>query len=159
MTLIYLGLGSNLGDRARTLENVVTLLGTHLSNARLSSIYETEPVGYLEQGKFLNAALEGITELEPRELLNACQELEKQLGRERIIRNGPRTIDIDILFYGNTVLNEPDLAIPHPRLHDREFVLKPLLDLCPELTHPILKKTVKELYEGLETHFSLCLLL
>ena len=159
MTLIYLALGSNLGDRARTLENAVTLLGKHLANVRLSPIYETEPVGYLEQGKFLNAALEGTTELGPRELLNACQEIEKQLGRERIIRNGPRTIDIDILFYGNTLLNEPDITIPHPRLHEREFVLKPLTDICPELVHPTIKKTVKELYEGLETHFSLCLLL
>lgn len=159
MTRVYLGLGSNLGERARTLENAITLLTPYISSARLSPVYETAPVGYLKQGNFLNAVLEGETELNPLELLNVCQEIESKLGRVRTIQNGPRTIDIDVLFYGNSVINESGLIVPHPRLHERAFVLKPLLDLCPEFMHPKLKLTVKELYERLETHQTLCLLL
>lgn len=112
---------------------------------RCSSIHETDPVGGRLQGKYLNAVWEVETSLSPRELKNHLREIEKRLGRKPADPNSPRQIDLDILFYGDQVVEEPDLHIPHRRLHERGFVLEPLAELVPELVHPILKRNVKEL--------------
>lgn len=136
----YLGLGSNLGDRDGNLRGALEMLGARegITVAEASSFIETDPVGGPEgQPKFVNAAAAVDTTLSPRELLGACQEVERALGRERgpdEVRWGPRTIDIDILLYGEQVVDEPDLQIPHPRMHEREFVLVPLAQIAPEVT-------------------------
>jgi len=136
----YLGLGSNLGDRHGNLRKALEMLDARegIDVAEASSFIETDPVGGPEgQPKFVNAAVAVDTTLSPRELLGACQEVERALGRERgpdEVRWGPRTIDIDILLYGDKVIREPDLRIPHPRMHEREFVLVPLAQIAPEIT-------------------------
>lgn len=135
---VYLGLGSNLGDREAYLRRACALLAARpgITIRRLSPIYETAPVGPVPQGPFLNAVLEADTDLPPRELLRAANEVEASLGRVRETRWGPRTVDVDILLYGDLVLEEPDLRIPHPRLAERAFVLVPLADLAPDLVVP-----------------------
>ena len=146
---VYLGLGSNLGDRAAHLENVLealTAAGVHVP--RRSSFYATEPVGFAPQQWFLNCVVEAETELMPRQLLRATQQIERDLGRRRAARNGPRTVDIDILFYGSLVVNMPDLQIPHPRIAERRFVLVPLREIAPALRHPTLRLSVAELLAG-----------
>lgn len=134
----YLGLGSNLGDRAGNLRQALVQLqqAGGIRVTRVSPTYETDPVGYLDQPAFLNLVAEVQTTLTPRDLLEACLQVERRLGRVRTLRWGPRTIDIDILFYGELALSEPDLEIPHPRLWERGFVLIPLLDLLPDLEAP-----------------------
>lgn len=129
----YLGLGSNLGDRLETLRRAVELLASRsgVEVLRSSRVYETEPVGP-PQPPFLNAVLEIRTDLEPRDLLAACLAVEEELGRVRAERWGPRTIDVDVLTYDERTVDEPDLAIPHPRMHERGFVLVPLRELDPE---------------------------
>ncbi|MEK7867944.1 MAG: 2-amino-4-hydroxy-6-hydroxymethyldihydropteridine diphosphokinase [Candidatus Omnitrophota bacterium] len=129
--LCYIGIGSNLGDRAKYIENAIEKLeGTKgIEVKRVSSIYETEPVGGPKQGKYLNGAIEIETQLEPGELMLKLQNIEKQLGRIKTVKNAPRTIDLDILLYGDKKINKPDLKIPHPKMHKREFVMKPLKDL------------------------------
>lgn len=132
--LAYLGLGSNLADRLENLQRAVDLLDEHegLHLLRSSRVYETEPVGGPEQPDFLNAVIEVDTERSPRELLGACLEVEVAMGRIREERWGPRPIDVDLLTYGDLVLDEPDLVLPHPRMHERAFVLVPLTELCPD---------------------------
>ncbi len=115
-----------------------------------SSILETEPMGYVNQPKFLNMVIEFETELSPEELLHFCHEIEYQLKRVRTIPNGPRTIDLDILLYGNEVIKTAELIIPHPRLHLREFTLNPLVEIAPNLRHPLLKKSMTQLRLGLQ---------
>ena len=130
MSIVYLGLGSNLGDRAKNIHEAVRLL--HEAGVRtmtLSSIIETDPVGGPPQGLFLNAALKAETNLSPLELLKAAQGVEAALGRVRTVRNGPRTIDVDILRYDDLVWNSPELVIPHPRMREREFVMRPLREI------------------------------
>ena len=131
MRTAYLALGSNVGDRLATLQRAVDELDATegLGIRRSSRIYETEPVGGPPQPRYLNAVLETRTSLGARELLDACLRVERSLGRERLVRWGPRTIDIDILTYGRERIDEPDLVIPHPRMHERGFVLAPLLEL------------------------------
>jgi 2-amino-4-hydroxy-6-hydroxymethyldihydropteridine diphosphokinase len=131
MYTAYLALGSNEGDRLSTLQRAVDLLDAApgITIRRSSRIYETEPVGGPPQPDYLNAVVEARTSLDPRELLEACHRVERSLGRERVVRWGPRTIDIDILTYGRERIDEPDLVIPHPRMHERGFVLAPLLEL------------------------------
>ena len=127
---VFLGLGSNLGDRAGMLAQARTLLdGPGLRIAAASSVYETPPWGVADQPRFLNQVLDGRTTLSPRRLLHRCQEVETRLGRVRPTRWGPRTIDVDILLYGDLEINEPDLVIPHPQLAHRAFVLVPLAEL------------------------------
>ena len=133
MTLAYVGLGSNLGDREATiLASVAALRGV----VAVSTLRETEPVGVTEQPAFLNGAVALETELEPRELLNHLLAVERELGRERRERWGPRTIDLDLLLYGTEIVKEPGLTVPHPHLHERRFALEPLAELDPELVVP-----------------------
>ena len=131
MRTTYLALGSNVGDRLATLQRAVDLLAAAQGIAirRSSRVYETDPVGGPPQPRFLNAVVDARTSLEPRDLLDACHGVERSLGRERGVRWGPRTIDIDILTYGRERIAEPDLVIPHPRMHERGFVMAPLLEL------------------------------
>ena len=147
--LVYLGLGSNVGDREEYIEQVVFLLGKTkgITVVKRSTNYETEAEGVEDQPPFLNAAIEIETTLSPQKLLSVIQETENTLGRERGIEWGPRTIDIDILLYGDEIISDDKLQIPHPLLHERLFVLQPLAEIAPEAIHPTLEKTISDLYE------------
>ena len=142
---VYLALGTNLGDREKQLKTAIEELEEFATVIKESSIYETEPYGYKEQGKFLNMCLEMETELSALELIFRLQEIEHKMGRIREIKNGPRTIDLDILFYNDEVIDRPNLKIPHPQLHKRRFVLDPLTEIAGNYLHPIIKKPIKEL--------------
>lgn len=144
--LIYLSLGSNIGNREDHLRAAVERLGAAgVRVVRASPLYETEPVDYTAQPWFLNQAVEAETELFPLQLLKATQRIERELGRVRSVPKGPRTVDIDILFYGRAVVRTAELEIPHPRLAERRFVLAPLADLAPDLRHPVTKRTAREM--------------
>jgi 2-amino-4-hydroxy-6-hydroxymethyldihydropteridine diphosphokinase len=147
MVKVYLGLGSNLGNKKENIQNAIALLKEGCVVTKTSSMYKTEPVGFKDQDWFINCVLEMETDLSPEALLIFIQAIEQQLGRERIIKDGPRTIDIDILLYGDEIFTLGFLTIPHPRMHERNFVLTPLKELCPELIHPVLHKTISELAE------------
>lgn len=145
---VYLGLGSNVGDREATLERALGRLeACGFRATRRSSLYLTEPVGGPPQAWFVNAVVEGESKLGPAALLDACLSVEAELGRVREIENGPRTIDIDLLLYGALLASTPRLTLPHPRLHERLFVLIPLAELDPQLRHPRLGLTAVELIE------------
>lgn len=146
MNNVYLSLGSNLGDRdAHLAQAMEHLQAAGIRILRRSSIYETEPQDRRDQPWFLNMVLEVETDLPSLDLLAQIQKIEEELGRERNVPQGPRTIDIDILFYGSSIITTPELEIPHPRLPARRFVLEPLAELSPDLIHPVLGKTVREL--------------
>ncbi|MHB1393544.1 MAG: 2-amino-4-hydroxy-6-hydroxymethyldihydropteridine diphosphokinase [Clostridia bacterium] len=147
----YIGLGSNIGDREANLSRAVAFLGqvNGVEVIAVSSYYNTAPVGYVQQPDFLNAAAEIITTLSADELLQVCNCIEKELRRERIIRWGPRTIDLDILLYGDRIINEKYLTVPHPRMHERIFVLEPLNEIAPQALHPVYRQTVREMYQVL----------
>lgn len=149
MSEIFLGLGSNVGDRHKNLQKSIEILSQNIKITKLSNIYETKPVGVENQPDFLNMALMGETDLDCLTLFNFVKETEKKVGRVQRYRWGPREIDIDILFYDDLIFESENLKIPHPRLHQRDFVLKPLMDLNPDFVHPVFKKTIKELYEKL----------
>ncbi|MEJ2217499.1 MAG: 2-amino-4-hydroxy-6-hydroxymethyldihydropteridine diphosphokinase [Gemmatimonadota bacterium] len=136
MATAYLGLGSNLGDRDANLARALELLDERVGIDAVSSVYESEPVGYTAQPEFLNLVVRVRTAVAPRELLRTLQEVEHALGRERHFRNAPRVIDIDLLLYDQQILNEPGLTVPHPRMLERDFVVRPLVELEPELRHP-----------------------
>lgn len=142
---VYLSLGSNLGDRAANLRQAVALLPPQMTVRAKSNIYETPPWGYTEQEAFLNQAVRAETYLEPEPLLKHIKRLEAALGRTETFRYGPRLIDIDILFYDNLILSTPLLTIPHPHLHERGFVLVPLMDIAPDHVHPLSGKSVREM--------------
>ncbi len=131
MVTCYIGIGSNLGDRRKNIDMAISKLKNNpgMIFKRRSSIYETEPASDVPQGNFLNAVLEIETPLKPRELLKELNRIEEMLGRRRLVRNGPRTMDLDILYYGEAAIAEKDLVIPHPRIGEREFVLKGLREL------------------------------
>ncbi len=139
--------GSNLGNRKANLEFALTSLLQGGIVPKASSFFETEPVGFLDQPWFVNQAIELETRLAPSELLSLCQKIENSCGRVRTFPNAPRTLDLDILLFGDLVMNLPDLIIPHPRLSERRFALAPLAQLAPDFLHPVLKKSIRSLLE------------
>lgn len=148
MKTIYLGLGSNVGNRTQNLETALAKLAeAGLRLGRVSSVYETEPVGFTAQHWFYNLVVEAETELFPMQLLSRVARIERELGRVRTVRNGPRTIDIDILLYGRAVVRSLKLEIPHPRMAERRFVLAPLAELASDLRHPVTHQTMRALLE------------
>jgi 2-amino-4-hydroxy-6-hydroxymethyldihydropteridine diphosphokinase len=143
---VYLSLGSNLGDRAKNLQDAIAALGhAGVEIARVSSVYETEPVDYLEQPWFLNCAVEAETELGALELLHALREIETQMGSKKLVAKGPRLIDMDILLYGDEVIGTPELQVPHPRMHLRRFVLEPLAEIAPNMQHPVSHLSISQM--------------
>ncbi len=149
--IVYLALGSNVGDRLANLKEAIAALTPQMEVKARSEVYETPPWGYEDQPKFLNQVVRAKTYLDPEPLLKHLKRLEVALGRQASFPNGPRLIDLDILFYDDLVLYSPALTIPHPRLHERAFVLLPLMDLDPELVHPINKKSVREMLASCNT--------
>jgi 2-amino-4-hydroxy-6-hydroxymethyldihydropteridine diphosphokinase len=144
--IIYLSLGSNVGDRAQNLKAAIAALpDAGVSVRRVSALYETEPVDYLEQAWFLNCAVEGETELPAFELLRRLRAIESRMGSRKLIAKGPRLIDIDILVYGQETIDTPELQVPHPRMTLRRFVLVPLAEIAPGLRHPAWSGTVERI--------------
>ncbi|MCX7759922.1 MAG: 2-amino-4-hydroxy-6-hydroxymethyldihydropteridine diphosphokinase [Hydrogenothermaceae bacterium] len=152
---IYLGLGSNVGDKTKFLMEAIHLLGERLNILKTSRIYSSKPVGYTEQDIFLNMVLYCQADMDIKSLFNFVKEVEKKVGRVERFRWGPREIDIDILFFNDEVYSFDDLVVPHPRLHERDFVLIPLMDINPDLIHPVLKKSIRELLEELKDRYVL----
>ena len=150
METVFIGFGSNVGDRVDLCSRAVTLLRLlpHSQVIHVSPLYETEPVddgAHPGSGWFLNGVLQIATDLPPRHLLSILREIEQALGRDHDNRSGPRTMDLDILFYGNRSINEPDLTVPHPRLHRRRFVLMPLSEIAPLWIHPVNQCSMRQL--------------
>jgi 2-amino-4-hydroxy-6-hydroxymethyldihydropteridine diphosphokinase len=148
-SVVYLSLGSNVGDRDAELRDAQARLGAEGRVVAASSFYETEPVEFTDQPWFLNCAIALETTTTPQQLMAAILGIEKEMGRQRLQNKGPRTIDIDILLFGDTALDSPQLTIPHPAMHHRRFVLEPLAEIAPEVLHPVLKKTIRELHDAL----------
>jgi 2-amino-4-hydroxy-6-hydroxymethyldihydropteridine diphosphokinase len=150
LKIAYLGLGSNIGDREAMIDAALAALdGPDLRLLRRSSLYETEPIGFRDQGWFLNMVAEFETELFPKQLLLRMQKVEIGMGRVRTIKYGPRNIDIDILLYGNAIVRTGELEIPHPRYRERRFTLAPLAELSPGLRDPVTKQTMAEMLAAL----------
>lgn len=142
---VYLSLGTNIGNRASNLKEAISSLAPQMEVKAKSSMYETPPWGYTEQENFLNQVIKVKTYLEPLPLLKHIKRLEVALGRKATFKYGPRLIDIDILFYDQLVLETPLLAIPHPYVHERGFVLLPMMDIAPDLVHPVNGKSIREM--------------
>jgi 2-amino-4-hydroxy-6-hydroxymethyldihydropteridine diphosphokinase len=147
--LVYLAAGANLGRRQHNLKQALRALPPQVEISAVSRLYETAPAYVLDQPVFLNIAVEGQTGVSPTELLAYLQQIEKSMGRERKLRHGPRLIDLDIIFYDDLALDLPQLTIPHPRMHERGFVLRPLADIAPDFVHPLLKQSVRTLLANL----------
>jgi GTP cyclohydrolase IV len=151
MAEVYLGLGANLGNRITNLSRAIQSIADQATIGPVSSVYETEPVGYTEQPLFLNAVISISTDISPEQLLQSIKVIEHSMGRTPDFRNAPRPVDIDILFYADRVLHSEQLTVPHPRLIERAFVLVPLAEIAPGLRHPENGKTMQELLEDLGT--------
>lgn len=143
--VVYLALGTNVGNRLANLKTAIAALPPQMVLKAKSQVYETPPWGHADQEKFLNQALKVTTYLEPELLLKHLKRLEVALGREATFQNGPRLIDIDILFYDDLILESAVVTIPHPRLHERGFVLMPMMDIAPDLVHPVKKQSIRQL--------------
>jgi 2-amino-4-hydroxy-6-hydroxymethyldihydropteridine diphosphokinase len=145
MSITFLALGANLGDREANLRNAIAALAPDLRMVRESPVYETAPWGFEDQPNFLNQVIEAETKLDPLNLLHFLKALETSLGRKATFRYGPRLIDLDILFYDDRIIELLGLTIPHPRLHERAFVLIPMADIAPDFVHPVMKKNIIQL--------------
>ena len=146
MAIAYISIGSNLGDREENCRQAIKLIEKNgIAVRKQSRMYETEPWGIKDQPKFINMAIEVETDKKPEEFLRVLKEIEKEIGRTETTKWGPRIIDLDILFYNDLILKTEDLEIPHPLLHERAFVLKPLCEIAPDKKHPVNGKTVKEM--------------
>jgi len=155
MITSYIGVGSNLGNRRQNIDDAIAFLDGHseIFVGRISSIYQTDPAGGpADQEKFLNGVVEIRTSLHPISLLRELDSIEKRLKRTKTVKNGPRTIDLDILAYGDRVMERPGLSIPHPQITSRNFVLEGFCQIAPDYMHPLLKKSIKELYENYKKH-------
>lgn len=151
MKRTFLSLGSNMGDREGNLrEALARLESPRFHVTRLSSFYETAPLGLTGQAWFVNVVIEANTSLFPMMLLTHCQHVERLMGRKKTVLNGPRKIDIDILLYAHLVIDSKRLCIPHARMHERRFVLEPMIELAPDLPHPVLRKTMMDLFAGVK---------
>jgi 2-amino-4-hydroxy-6-hydroxymethyldihydropteridine diphosphokinase len=153
MPTVYISLGSNVGDREANLRRAIQLMEqSGVAITKLSSLYETEPVGYLDQPWFLNAALEATTDLAPELLLSTLCGIESQMGSSKPFPNGPRLIDLDVLLYGVALIDTPTLQVPHPRMLQRNFVLAPLAEIAPQLRHPSWSATIANIYANSPDH-------
>ena len=148
--IVYLALGSNMGNRLSNLKAAVLNLTPQMTVKQKSSVYETPPWGFTEQDAFLNQVVKVTTYLEPEPLLRHLKRMETALGRVPNFQNGPRVIDIDILFFDNMIINTPPLMIPHPRLHERAFVLVPFAEIEPDFIHPILQRPINKILEDVD---------
>lgn len=148
MLEVFLGLGSNLGNKEENINNSLKLISELYTVKKISHLYLTEPIGNVKQDWFLNCVVEIQTDVDPKKLLSSVKSIERKLGRIKIVKNGPRIIDIDILFYGDRVLKTKTLVIPHPSIQERLFVLQPMMDINPNLVHPIFKKSIHQLYHN-----------
>jgi len=146
---IFLGLGSNVGNKINNIQKAIIFLLEKIQDIQIAKFYETKAVGYENQENFINTAIKGYTDLDIQSLFEFTKEVEKKVGRIFRFKWGPREIDIDILFYDNVIYKDSNIEIPHPRIVERDFVLKPLLDLEPDFIHPVVKKSIKQLYEEL----------
>ncbi len=146
--LVYLSMGSNLGDREANLRDAIARLGALGTVTQVSSLYETEPLEVRDQPWFLNCAVELRTEKMPRQLMSALLDIEHAMGRKRVQPKGPRLIDIDILLFGRSIVNLEGVTIPHPALHERRFVLDPLAEIAPQVRHPVLKLTALQMRDA-----------
>jgi 2-amino-4-hydroxy-6-hydroxymethyldihydropteridine diphosphokinase len=149
MSIVYLSLGSNVGEREDNIKNALMLIEEIGEIKKVSPLYQTEPVGIKDQPWFLNCVIEVQTLSKPNELIVFVQKIEHKLGRTNTIKNGPRTIDIDILLYDDICVENENLIVPHPRLHERLFVLVPFMDVNPDVHHPRFKKTIQQLYDSI----------
>ncbi|EYE89379.1 2-amino-4-hydroxy-6-hydroxymethyldihydropteridine pyrophosphokinase [Fervidicella metallireducens AeB] len=151
MNTAYIAFGSNIGDSYSTIEKALRLIEERgMKITKVSEIIETEPYGYKEQPKFVNGAIEVKTRLSCREVLLTLLQIEKDSGRVREFKWGPRNIDLDVILYNDEIYDEEDLKVPHPDMQNRDFVLKPLKDICPDYVHPVLKKSIAQLLYDLE---------